>query len=334
MVFMWVVPPKKLNNMKDLITVFTYCPDKKRKKVLQDLIDKLQNLRNDFDVMVVSHSKIPDLCYDNIDFFYYDKNNTLLYDFDLNNNFWFKTESFYLNSTTVYTKSTHLAIYNLLYYTFNFAKHKQYNKVHCIEYDINLTDESLFSYVNNILDTKNTVMFQREDGWVYGTYFAFNLENFTDDKFIYNEEEILETLRNSDSRMTENITPIILTQNGRTIQLEPLSILDPTGVYQKIDMHSNDKLNWCVPVCDKNSNELHLFIYNNNGGDYKIDCLNGEKHVQIINNSKGTWSITPIGDINTTEKIIIIVNNDIKKEITLTEKNKEKFKKYNFVEFK
>jgi len=270
--------------MKDLITVFTYCPDKKRKKVLQDLIDKLQNLRNDFDVMVVSHSKIPDLCYDNIDFFYYDKNNTLLYDFDLNNNFWFKTESFYLNSTTVYTKSTHLAIYNLLYYTFNFAKHKQYNKVHCIEYDINLTDESLFSYVNN--------------------------------------------------RMTENITPIILTQNGRTIQLEPLSILDPTGVYQKIDMHSNDKLNWCVPVCDKNSNELHLFIYNNNGGDYKIDCLNGEKHVQIINNSKGTWSITPIGDINTTEKIIIIVNNDIKKEITLTEKNKEKFKKYNFVEFK
>lgn len=319
--------------MKDLITVFTYCPDNERKKVLEDLLDKLKSLRNQFDILVVSHSQIPELCYDNIDYFYYDKNNTLLYDFDLNNNFWFKSESFYINSTTVYPKSTHLAIYNLLYYTFNFAKHKNYNKVHCIEYDINLTNENLFSYVSDLLDINNTVMFKRQDEWVYGTYFAFNMENFPEEQFQYNEEKILNTLRNSDSRMTENITPLILTTNGRTIHFEPISVLDPTGIYQKIDMHSNNELNWCVPVCDKNSSNLHLFIYNNNGGQFKVDCLNDKKHTQIINNDKGTWSLTLIGNLETTKKIIIMVNDEIKKEIILTNKNKEKFKEYNFVEF-
>lgn len=319
--------------MKDLITVFTYCPDNQRKKILQELLEQIKDIRNEYDILVVSHSPIPELCYDNIDYFYYDKNNTLLYDFDLNNNFWFKTDSFYLNSTTVYTKSTHLAIYNLLYYTLNFAKHKKYHKVHCIEYDINLTNKNLFDYVSNCLDKDNTVMFQRQDGWIYGTYFAFNMNKFPEHYFTYDEQNILNVLKDSDSRMTENITPLILTPNGRTLHLESLEVLDPSGVYQKVDMHSNDELNWCVPVCDKLSNDLHLFIYNNNGGEYKIDVLNDEKHVQIINKDKGTWTLTPIGNIEGTKKIIIMVNDVIKKEISLSEKNKEKFKNYNFVEF-
>jgi hypothetical protein len=319
--------------MKDLITVFTYCPDNERKKVLRDLLSQLNVIRDKFDILVVSHSQIPDLCYDNLDYFYYDKNNKLLYDFDLNNNFWFKSESFYVNSTTVYPKSTHLAIYNLLYYTFNFAKHKGYNKVHCIEYDINLTDVKLFNLVSSHLDDVNTVMFKREDGWIFGTYFAFTIDNFSDEYFLYDEEKILDTLRNSNSKMTENITPLILTSNNRTIHFEPLSVLDPTGIYQKIDMHSNDKLNWCVPVCDKESDEVYLFIYNNNGGVYKVDCINGEKHNQVNVRNKGVWSLTPIGNLNNTDEIVIIINNIIEKKIKITEENKQNFKKHNFIKF-
>lgn len=318
--------------MKELISVFTYCPDSHRKKILQDLLEQLKDIRDRYDILVVSHSQIPELCYDNIDYFYYDKNNTLLDDFDLNNNFWFKTDSFYINSTTVYTKSTHLAIYNLLYYTLNFAKHKKYDKVHCIEYDINLNNVNLFDHVSNCLDKENTVMFG-DTNWIYGIYFAFNMDNFPEHYFIYDEQSILNVLRDSDSRMTENITPLILTPNGRTLHLEPLEVLDPSGVYQKVDMHSNNELNWCVPVCNKSSNDLYIFVYNTNDGEYSIDVINGEKHIHLINKHKSTWTLTPIGDIQNTEKIIIIINGVIKKEIMLTEKNKEIFKNYNFVEF-
>ena len=67
--------------------------------------------------------------------------------------------------------------------------------MHCIEYDINLTDKNLIVNVNNSLDNYDTVMFEREDGWIYGTYFAFNMNNFPDDYFKYNEENILKILR-------------------------------------------------------------------------------------------------------------------------------------------
>ncbi len=36
--------------MKDLITVFTYCPDNERKKILQDLLSQLNVLRDKFDI--------------------------------------------------------------------------------------------------------------------------------------------------------------------------------------------------------------------------------------------------------------------------------------------
>jgi len=319
--------------MKDLISVFAYCPDNKRKKVLQDLLDKLKPLKDRFDILVISHSPISEISYDDIDYFYYDKNNTLLYDFDLNNNFWFENNMFNVNSTTVYPKSTHLAIYSLLYYTFNFANHKQYNKVHCIEYDINLLDNNLIIDINNSLDTYDAVMFKGENGWVYGTYFASTLDNFPKDYFKYNKENILTTLRDSDSRMTENITPIILQSNGRNILYESLSKLDLTGVFQKVDNHNNDELNWCVPVCDNKTNNLYIFTYNTTGKEFNIDVLYNEKHVYLKSKNKDVWDLTLIGNINEVNKIQILINGKIEKEIFITADNKETFKKYNYINF-
>lgn len=319
--------------MKDLIAVFAHCPDSKRKRVLDNLIEQIQPLRENFDILIVSHSDIPTTSLDGVDYFYYDKNNDLITDFDLGNNFWFRTNSFKLNSTIVYPFSTHLAIYNLLYYTLNFAKFKGHKKIHCIEYDINLSSLDLIEKVNNNLDEFDTVMFRREDAWIYGTYFAFTLNKFPEDYFIYNKNKILDELRNSETRMTEHITPKILTVNDRTVIYEPLSVLDPQGIFQKVDMHKNDELNWCVPLCDKFSDELHFFVYNDKGGEYKIDVIVENKHFQFINNRVGTWSILPIGDLNNVNKIIIIVNDVIKKEVCIPQENKEKFKKHNFVEF-
>ena len=69
--------------MKDLISIFAYCPDNRRKKVLQDLLNHLQPIRNRFEIMVVAHSPISELSYDLVDHFYYDSSNKLLDDFDV-----------------------------------------------------------------------------------------------------------------------------------------------------------------------------------------------------------------------------------------------------------
>lgn len=318
--------------MKDLITIFSYCPDDKRKKVLNDLLEKLQEFRNRFDLLVVSHSRIFEMSHELIDYFYYDSNNKLLEDFDLRKKHWFSNEIFDINTTFVYPPSTHLAIYSLLYYTFNFAKFKNYKKVHCIEYDINLSVPSLIDDVNQTLDEFDTVMFKGENDWIHGTYFAFTMLNFPDEYFTYNEEKILDTLRKTETKMTEAITDKLLTVNNRSIKFESLSKLDPSRVFQKVDNHQNNELTFCVPLCDRHSDKVYLFVYNEKGYDCSVDVIVNNAHLNLKTSEPRTWSLRYLGEINEIENITILVNKKIKKQLFLNETNRNEFRKYNFIE--
>jgi len=255
-----------------------------------------------------------------------------LVDFDVRKKHWFSNHLYDINSTLVYPASTHLAIYSLLYYTFNFSKFKKFNKVHCLEYDINLNNLDLLDDVNSTLDNYDTVMFRRErDGWLYGTYFAFTMNNFPDDYFVYDEEKILNQLRNSETKMTECITDKLLTPNGRTIKLEPLSKLDPTSVFQKIDNHMNNELLWCVPLCSNSTDMMYFFVYNDKGGDYDVDVVINNKHLNIKTSCLGCWYLEPLGDIKDIDEILVLVNKEIKKHITLNDENRDMFRKHNFI---
>jgi hypothetical protein len=319
--------------MKDLISVFAYTPDNHRKKILQDLLNQLQPIRNKYDIMVVSHSPITDLSYDLIDHFYYDSSNKLLEDFDIRKKHWFTNGVFDINSTLVYPASTHLAIYVLLYYTFNFAKFKKYNKVHCIEYDINLTDLGLLNDVSSTLDSYDTVMFKSEkNGWFYGTYVAFTMDKFPKEYFTYDEKNILDELRNTETKMSEYITEKLLKVNGRTIFFESITKLDPTNVFQKFDSHMNNELTWCVPLCEKNSDTVHFFVYNDKGGEYDVDIIVNDKHLSIKTTCIGCWYLRPLGEINNINEIVVLVNKQIKKHIILNDSNRDMFRKYNFIE--
>jgi hypothetical protein len=176
-------------------------------------------------------------------------------------------------------------------------------------------------------------MFEREDdGWLYGTYFAFTMNNFPDEYFIYDEEKILDQLRNTETKMTESITDKLLTPNGRTIKLEPLSKLDPTNTFQKVDNHMNDELMWCVPLCDRHSDMVHFFVYNNKGGEYDIDVIVNDKHLNISATCLNCWYVRPLGNINEINEILVLVNKKIKKHIILNDENRDMFRTYNFIE--
>ena len=320
--------------MKDLITIFAYCPDKKRLEILEEFLQQIQLVRQKYDILLVSHSPIPQILQEKTDYYYYDSNNQLLEDYKYRNKFWFRSESFTINSVLVYPPSTHLAIYRLLYYTFNFANFMGYKKIHCLEYDINLNNLDLIDNVNQDLEKVDSVMFRAEDGWVYGTYFAFNLNNFDEERFKFNPEKILDALQNSDSKMTETITPVLLTHNNRSIKYRTLEDLDPRSVYQKNDEHQNTELNWCVPVYDSNSNKLYFFIYNEKGLEYTVNVIYSDKNLCFVNSQKGIWTLQELGDINEIEDVLILVNKKIKHHVKFTFENMDSFKTNNKIIFK
>ena len=92
---------------KNLIAVFAYTPNDQKKKILEDLLFNLNQKRNNYDILVVSHSSISDLSYNLLGHFYLDPENKLIKDFDLTNKFWFSSSPLKVNSSMVYPFSTH-----------------------------------------------------------------------------------------------------------------------------------------------------------------------------------------------------------------------------------
>ena len=111
--------------------------------------------------MVVSHSPISELSTSYVDYVYIDNENLLLKDYDLTNKFWFKNDKFTVNSSLIYTSSTHYAIYGLIHYIINFSRFKGYEKIHYIEYDVTLNTD-IIDKVNEKLDIHDNVIFGQE----------------------------------------------------------------------------------------------------------------------------------------------------------------------------
>ena len=311
--------------MKDLITIFNYSPDNKRKEILHNLIVRLQSIRDEFDILVVSHSPISDISMGLVDYFYYDSNNELISDFDLTNKFWFRDSEFVVNSSLVYPISTHLAIYSLLYYTFNFSFHRGYKKIHFIEFDINLEDINLIDKVNEDLNDNDTVLFHGDNEWALGVYFASTLNGFNVERFKYDRESILKQLTQSDSRMTERVTPVILCKD-RKVKYRSVYEINKSDS-QLNDEHKNSDLRWVVPVVVQHTNEVNFFIYNEIGNNHIVDLFVDNQHWFFnINNGPGIWNLTHVGDLNEINEILIFVDKKMVNKINFNDENRDTFK--------
>lgn len=318
--------------MKSLISVFNYSPDYERKEILHNLLLHLQTLRDKFDILVVSHSSISELSLNLIDYFYYDKNNELITDFDLTNKFWFRCSEFAINSSLVYPVSTHLAIYNLLYYTFNFAQHKKYNKIHFIEFDIQIEDFDLITQIDDDLNNNDAVMFRGDGNWILGVYFASTLNGFDHKTFEFERNKILEQLSQSDNRMTERVTPVLLC-TGRKVKFREANDINNTKGTQINDVH-NHELKWSVPVVIRDTEELCFFTYNETGKNYRVDVLVDDIHYGFnLNQGIDMWNLLPIGNITDIKNILIFVDKKMVRNINFNEENLHKFKENNFLTF-
>jgi len=316
--------------MKDLITVFTYCPDDERKVILTELLHKLQDIRKDFDILVVSHSELPNLISTMVDYIYIENDNKLLFDFDITNKFWFNTEILFAHSASVYPFSTHLSIYSLVHYALNFAKFKKYDKIHCIEYDINLDNNEIINLTNEKLNEYDNVIFKSDDGWNHGVYFASKTNGFPENYFIYDEDFIKGEIKNVETRMTEHYTPKFLGVGGRKTFFEHTSKINSKGILQIKDSHGNDDLNWCVPIVDNGDNTLHFIVFNEKGGNYNMDIIVDGKHTLVKIDVKGDWKLIPLGKFDEINNFKLLVNGTVRHDITFNDENRNLFKINNF----
>jgi len=322
--------------MKDLIAISSYCPTTEKKQALMGLITKLQELRDSFDILIVSHSPIDIILMEMVDFVHYDRNNELLTDFDLTNGFFYSNDKFFINSSLVYPFSTHLACFSLLYDSINFAKFRNYKKFHWMEYDFLPENTDIIYKSSEILNECDNFMIQNlTNSWVHGSYLAFKIDNLEfGSGGLDLKDKILKELKSHPSNHSEHVIETFLSRDNRSTYYYDLnSLILINGKDTSIDSHTITPLNWVVPVYNTINNNVDIFIYNEKGGKYNITVIINDKVVKYDCPPKLGWSLSNI--INNIEDgylITVYINNEITKEIIINKDNLKDFKKYNNIQ--
>jgi len=326
--------------MKDLIMISSYCNTKEKEEVLRNLVSQISKQKDTFDIMIVSHTVVPDDISDKCDLVFYDKKNELLYDWDLRCKPWFNPGNT-RQIMSIFTGffNTHLAIWRMLILGNSLAKNIGYNKVHHVEYDTSINDFTELIENSKLLNEYDCVTYTKTkdtvDSILFGSYQAYRLDTLHEDLLKLNEDELKNKIRNSEDKSPEKMLQDLLHDNKK-IFVKHKSLLDNNG--NNFGMtHNNLSTNhtaWCLPYHDRLTNKLGFVIWNMEEG-------NGPINVKLIYNDDIVfnfgdvlpqhWVMRDIDDFNSAKKLVVTLNDKIR-DVFNFERDGESFRQVSFRE--
>jgi len=326
--------------MKDLIMISSYCNTKEKEEVLRNLVLQINQHSDNFDIMIVSHTVVPDDISDKCDLVLYDKKNELLYDWDLRCKPWFNpgNERQIMSIFTGFF-NTHLAIWRMLILGNSVAKNIGYKKVHHIEYDTSINDFSQILENSILLETHDCITYTKTkdtvDSILFGTYQAYRLDTLHDDLLNLNEEKLKIKIRESEDKSPEAMLYELLHTDKKGL-VKNKKMLD--SKFNNFGLtHSNLSYNhtaWCLPFYDKLTDKLSFVVWN-------IEDENGPINVKVVYNDNQVfnfgeifpkhWTMRDIDDFSNAKKMVVMLNDKIRNVFDF-EKDGELFKLVSFRE--
>jgi hypothetical protein len=173
--------------MKVLIVIGAYPNTTKKEEVLKQEIESLKSLG--FDFMIVSHYPVSVELQNMIDYYIYDKNQTLTPK-DRSPYYWFNTESFHIK---VFNSRHSLPICQNMFNSFKFSEIKNYDFVFFVENDNIFTpnDVNKFNTLLNEMVSKNKQCiffkpesFRQDNSYVYETQLFGISPKYLNEKFV------------------------------------------------------------------------------------------------------------------------------------------------------
>lgn len=323
--------------MKDLLLITAYTPDDERKNLLRDFVSSVD--KKLFDIMVVSHSSIPEDVINKINYFIFDSSNILLTDFEYKYTMFYSNNNFSIYTTENRPFNHFLAAWKLVTLGLTNAKNEGYKKVHCIEYDTKLLSMDEFVENSHLLDNNDLIFYSTDyQPSIISFPMSFNLDKINEQWFTYNETDLKESLLSGYIKTIEDHELKILANEPNKLG-KPHYNLEQQDI--KINLHySGGEDIWVVPVVDKEDNLLifswnrHQTLVKENISSYNIKILVDNKDYIDYDNHLGAWHLNPIKNINEIQNLTIIRNN--KKIVTydFNKIDKNKFKNLNKYENK
>lgn len=312
--------------MKDLIIINSYTPDYEREELLRKFVNQID--KTNFDIMVVSHSRLPDDLYEKVEYFIFDKENEVLTNIESKYSSWWGNESFQIHTTESRKFNHSVAAYKLFFIGINNAKILGYKKAHIIEYDTLLNDMSHFNDNSKLLDNYSVIYYKTNYTPALISFpMSFNLHKLNEEWFKLQKHKII----NSDYKTLEDLEIFLLKQQQDTYYKSHETLKDGSI---KINLYASfGKEIWTCPLVDEN-NDLILFVNNKNKEDLKVKVVINENTIKNLVTKPNHWSIIRLSNYENTNNLLIIKQDKEIIEYDFTKIDKDTYKIKNYIDSK
>jgi len=312
--------------MKDLILIASHTPDIQRVKYLRDLLNSINKDR--YDVMISSHSPIPEDLIEESDHFVFQKRNTLLTDFDHKFAYWFENEFFCISSTEFKTFNHLIAAGSLMLNGLSSARSFGYEKVHFIEYDSLILDDSEFFINSKLLENNSVVWYEHADLKTAFPLMSLNINKLNPSWFDLTENIFYDFLKDSSDKTLESFNLKLINRESQKIRRE-FSRLSEKIETQR---YTTDEEDWVTVVAE--DNKFILFNFNHTGKNEVSVILNDNEIKNLLNTNKGTWMTISLGNIDEIHKMKIFLNDELVRSYDFNNVDKHKYIKTNWLKNK
>jgi hypothetical protein len=319
---------------KDLVLISSYTPDIRRQNTLRDLVHSIN--RENFDIMISSHSIVPIDILENVDYLIYDKNNEL--DFDVKNKFQFlyKNDSFSIFTTEPKRYNHFVPVIRNIVSGLSYSKNLGYKKVHHFEYDSLIKKEEELLENSKLLDEYSLVYYEIKHLQYPNSPISFNLDKISDMWFNLDDENFEDFLRQEKSTKTGEEYQWKLINLSGNFYRKNFDVLEDNQIYCALnyDLESNK---WIIPFYSPYDKILHLFSWiesESDIGSERVILLNDTTVINVNHsNVVGCWKTYPLGYYKDVLDIKIIVNGKITRNYNFRENDIEEFIQFNRIEY-
>lgn len=314
--------------MKELILITSHTPNSEREKLLRNLVSGIKN--TEYDIMVVSHTPIPNDIMNNVNYFIFDKENPLMYDIKDKMTDFFETSSFVILATETRKYNHGLAFLRLLKLGLTTAKSLKYEKVHFFEYDSLITNYSELQANSNLLDNIGVVCYKPLAFDWPNSPISFNLEKVSKLWFELSDDHYYQFMSdNLKSQLSEEYEMYLINDGGE-YNIKDVNILKDNGI--DIGLYRDMiKYHWITVVYDLSKDKLVFFGWNQNKIEYNVTIIVNNEFLINKKITPNQWVLDDIKNFNDVNNITIIVNDEIKTILDFNLIDRNLFKEKNCI---
>lgn len=298
--------------MKELILILSYCPSKEKKESLLLFLKDLHFFRENYSILLVSHSKLEPYFLEYCDYYFYSEKNQLLDDIEYRQNFWFSpVDDYVIWSSYTTIGNTLSAIWDMLVPSLSLAKSLKYEKIHYFEYDTRISSKLELEENSSLLDTYDYIFYGSNDTHkLAGSFLSFRTDKIINEWNFLSHEVLPGFFWDKYPKVPENIIHDLIISQRKYIKKD-YNQLPSKGV--ELALQKGGKIYWDVPFYEPKTNSLQFVSYNNNSENYNLRIiLNENELINVESLPEHNWKIfTLLEDFNLLESLKVF-RNDIK----------------------